>query len=460
MATDSATLNRRVTASRRESEAPKIHSPADPIARGMGLDRPFFDDKNRAFWILQSIGWSGYFFLRTLSGFANNLGWMLLVHTLLLTATGYSLILLMGSLFRRLIKLEPIWTVILSLAAVILASAVFSIIETWSVATFLKPEFKPQGLAYLGAILLDFALLAAWTALYYGINYFLLLEDQIRQRERLESQASSAQLAMLRYQLNPHFLFNTLNSISTLVLLKQTERANAMLARLSSFLRYTLVNEPTAKVTLAQEVETLKLYLEIEKMRFEDRLRPHFRIEPDTIGARLLRSAPAADRECDQICGDAEREWRGHLDHGRPARGRRCGSRSPIMAQRTGADIAANPSTGVGLPNIRDRLTQAYGGAHRFETRQNERGGYSVIIEIPFETGEKCLMTIRTILVDDEPLATQGLQLRLQAHEDVEIVATARTAARRSGRSRPTSPTSSSSTSRCPASMASRWSRD
>ena len=92
---------------------------------------------------------------------------------------------------------------------------------------------------------------------------------------------------MLRYQLNPHFLFNTLNSISTLVLLKQTERANAMLARLSSFLRYTLANEPTAKVTLAQEVETLKLYLEIEKMRFEDRLRPHFRIEPETIGARL-----------------------------------------------------------------------------------------------------------------------------------------------------------------------------
>ena len=92
---------------------------------------------------------------------------------------------------------------------------------------------------------------------------------------------------MLRYQLNPHFLFNTLNSISTLVLLKQTERANAMLARLSSFLRYTLVNEPTAKVTLAQEVETLKLYLEIEKMRFEDRLRPHFKIESETIGARL-----------------------------------------------------------------------------------------------------------------------------------------------------------------------------
>jgi hypothetical protein len=261
MATDSATLDRRVTAPRRTSDTPKIHSPAEPIARGMGLDRPFFEDKNRAFWILQTIGWTGYFFLRTISGFANSLGWMLLVHTLLLTATGYSLTLLMGSLFRRLIKMKPIWTVLLSLTAVILASGTFSIIETWSVATFLKPQLRPEGVVYFTALGLDFILLAAWTALYYGINYFLLLEDQIRLRERLESQASTAQLAMLRYQLNPHFLFNTLNSISTLVLLKQTERANAMLARLSSFLRYTLANEPTAKVTLAQEVETLKLYL-------------------------------------------------------------------------------------------------------------------------------------------------------------------------------------------------------
>src|SRR3954470_24349156 len=290
MATDSATLDRRQARQPRRGsakESPEIPSPAAPIARGMGLDQPFFDDKNRAFWILQTIGWSGYFVLRTISGFANSMGWMWLVHTLLLTATGYSLTLLMASLYRRLIKMKPLWTVVLSLATVMLASSAFSVIETWSVATFLKPQLRPVGVGYFGPILLNFALLAAWSALYYGINYFLLLEEQIDQRERLESQASTAQLAMLRYQLNPHFLFNTLNSISTLVLLKQTERANAMLARLSSFLRYTLVNEPTAKVTLAQEVETLKLYLEIEKMRFEDRLRPTFDVDPRVAKARL-----------------------------------------------------------------------------------------------------------------------------------------------------------------------------
>jgi sensor histidine kinase YesM len=388
MATDSATLDRRVTAARRASDSPKIQSPADPIVRGMGLNQPFFEDKNRAFWILQTIGWSGYFFLRTLSGFANNLGWMLLVHTLLLTATGYSLTLLMASLYRRLIRMRPVWTLLLSLAAVVLASVVFSVIETWSVATFLKLDFKPQGVAYLGALPLNFSLLAAWTALYYGINYFLLLEDQIRLRERLENQASSAQLAMLRYQLNPHFLFNTLNSISTLVLLKQTERANAMLARLSSFLRYTLANEPTAKVTLAQEVETLKLYLEIEKMRFEDRLRPHFRIEPETIGARLpsLLLQPLIENAIKYAVTPAENGadiWLTAAREGQAVR-----IEVADNGDGSGGEIAASPSTGVGLANIRDRLSQAYGGAHRFDTRQNERGGFSVIIEIPLETGD------------------------------------------------------------------------
>jgi two-component system LytT family sensor kinase len=389
MATDSVTLDRRAAIARRVSDTPEIRSPAAPIARGIGLDRPFFDDKNRAFWILQSIGWIGYFFLRSLSGFANSMGWMWLVHTLLLTATGYSLTLLMASLFRRLIKMRPLFTLVLSLIAVMITAGAFSVIETWSVATFLKPQLRPVGIEYLGAILLNFSLLAAWSALYYGINYFLLLEEQIDQRERLESQASTAQLAMLRYQLNPHFLFNTLNSISTLVLLKQTERANAMLARLSSFLRYTLANEPTAKVTLAQEVETLKLYLEIEKMRFEDRLRPHFRVDADTIGARLpsLLLQPLIENAIKYAVTPSENGADIWITAQREGQGVRLEVADNGDAEAP--ELSASPSTGVGLANIRDRLSQAYGAAHRFETRTNDRGGFSVIIDIPYETGEQ-----------------------------------------------------------------------
>ena len=367
----------------------KPKGPARPILQGIGLDQPFFDDKNRAFWVLQSVGWGGYFLLRVLSGVANSMGVMFIIHVLLLTATGYSLTLLMATLYRRLIMMRALWTAVLSLVTVIFASSAFSFIETWSLATFINPAAKPAGLQFFGAIILDFALLAAWSSLYYGINYYLLLEEEIDQRARLESQASSAQLAMLRYQLNPHFLFNTLNSISTLVLLKQTERANAMLARLSSFLRYTLANEPTAQVTLAQEVETLKLYLEIEKMRFEDRLRPHFRIDAQTIGARLpsLLLQPLVENAIKYAVTPAEDGadiWITASRQGRAVRIEVADS-----GPGGGAGLVATQSTGVGLANIQDRLTQAYGAAQAISTAENEHGGFSVILEIPLDPDSK-----------------------------------------------------------------------
>jgi sensor histidine kinase YesM len=371
-----------------------IQAAAPPARRGTGKGwqpfrlrrQPFFEDKNRAFWILQSAGWAGYFVLRTLSGFANAMGWSLILHTALLTATGYSVTLLMAAIYRRLIRIRPILTWVFSIVIVLLAAAIFSAIETWSWATFLAPGSHPQGVQFFGSIILTFSLLVAWSALYYSINYYLLLEEQSDRLLRLESQASHAQLAMLRYQLNPHFLFNTLNSISTLVLLKQTEQANAMLSRLSSFLRYTLINEPTAQVTIAQEVETLKLYLEIEKMRFEERLRPRFDIDPAASKARLpsLLLQPLVENAIKYAVTPQEEG----ADIAVAAR--RVADRVIITVEDSGPGsedvwVKAQQSTGVGLANIRDRLSQAYGADHRFETVSNNQGGFSVTIEIPYQ---------------------------------------------------------------------------
>ncbi len=158
-----------------------------------------------------------------------------------------------------------------------------------------------------------------------------------------------------------------------------------MLARLSSFLRYTLANEPTAQVTLAQEVETLKLYLEIEKMRFEDRLRPHFRIEAQTIGVRLpsLLLQPLVENAIKYAVTPSETGadiWVTAIPEGDNVR---------IEVADNGAGgqdaLVATQSTGVGLANTRDRLAQAYGERHRFATRKNEQGGFSVIVEIPLD---------------------------------------------------------------------------
>jgi sensor histidine kinase YesM len=353
--------------------------------------KPFFDDKNHAFWVLQSAGWTGYFVLRALGGLANNMGLLFVVPTALTTATGYSLTLLMASAFRRLIQLRPIITWTVSILIVVLASAIFSSIETWAHATFYRPEEMPVGIQFFGAILLDSSLLAAWSALYYGINFYLLLEQQSDRVERLESQASSAQLAMLRYQLNPHFLFNTLNSISTLVLLKETQRANAMLSRLSNFLRYTLANEPEGTVSLSQEIETLKLYLDIEKMRFEDRLRPCFAVDQEASEARLpsLLLQPLVENAIKYAVTPQEEG----ADISIEARlvGMEPDRRLIISVTDTGPglnDGIARPtsSTGVGLANIRDRLAQAYGMDHRFEVQTDRQEGFGVVIDIPFQT--------------------------------------------------------------------------
>jgi len=358
--------------------------PANPFRlRG----RPFFEDKNRAFWTLQSVGWSGYFVVRTLSGIANAMDWSYVLHTLLLTATGYSITLLMAAAFRRLIRMREIYTWAGSILIVFFAATAYSAIETWSYVTFIRPGAQPQGIQFLSAIILTLSVLVAWSALYYSINFYLLLEEQSGRLLRLESTASNAQLAMLRYQLNPHFLFNTLNSISTLVLLKQTDRANAMLSRLSSFLRYTLVNESIGRVTVAQEIETLKLYLEIEKMRFEERLKPHFHIDPSAESALLpsLLLQPLIENAIKYAVTPQEEGADIAIEV------RRQSGRVLITVADTGPgtdasyQVRAELSTGVGLANIRDRLAQAYGDDHRFETQSDITGGFRVLIEIPYQ---------------------------------------------------------------------------
>lgn len=351
---------------------------------------PFFANKNRAFWNLQTAGWAGALALRGLSGLANGQPLSFLVPILISTITGYSISLLLAVIYRNLIDRQPFVTWGITLVALLVGAGYCAFVDAW-VATLYRPNSETAFTAILlGVFYLDVTLLGAWSALYYAINFFLRIEEQQDQLLRLESQATSAQLAMLRYQLNPHFLFNTLNSISTLVLLKQTEPANAMLSRLSSFLRYTLANEPTARVTLAQEVETLKLYLDIEKMRFEERLRAKFEIDDAASDALLpsLLLQPLVENAIKYAVTPKEEGADIVIS------AQLIGQTLRITVSDTGPGLksqiaSTTPSTGVGLVNIRERLNQAYEDKHRFETRSSPGGGYSVIIEIPYEKREK-----------------------------------------------------------------------
>jgi signal transduction histidine kinase len=346
----------------------------------------FFADKNRAFWVLQCAGWVAYFLLRTLGGLANRLGIGSILPSILVTVTGFSITLIMAWAYRLIIQLRPVWVWTLTVAVLLSGATLFSVLEVWAYATFYDPGRRPEGVEFLGAILLTIAVLGAWTGLYFGINYFLLLDEQQERMTRLSSQAQAAQLEMLRYQINPHFLFNTLNSISTLVLLRETERANHMLSRLSSFLRYSLVGERLGLATLEQEVEALKLYLDIERTRFEDRLQTRFDIDPAALSARLpsLLLQPLVENAVKYAVTPQE--------EGAEIRvvARLVASRVQITVADTGPGLPAGDAgptgdgTGVGLGNIRERLSQAFEADHRFELHANVPKGLIVLIDIPY----------------------------------------------------------------------------
>ncbi len=361
---------------------------------------PFFANKNRAFWRLQVLGWGGALLLRAMSSLANGQPLSFLVLVLIASLTGFSISLILSVAYRYLITQRPLVTWGVTALLLPFAVGAYAFIDAWVIQLYRSDSTVSYTQLLIGVFYLDLTLLGAWSALYYAINFFLQVEEQNDQLIRLENQATSAQLAMLRYQLNPHFLFNTLNSISTLVLLKQTEPANAMLSRLSSFLRYTLINEPSARVTVAQEVETLKLYLDIELMRFEERLRTTFQIDPATLGALLpsLLLQPLVENAikyavtpqesgaeitvATQLVGQNLRITVSDTGPGLPIDGEN--NRVSGVTFDGGEPV----STGVGLANIRDRLAQAYGEQHRFDTFAPSEGGFAVVIELPFEQRE------------------------------------------------------------------------
>jgi sensor histidine kinase YesM len=374
---------------------------------------PFFANKNRAFWNLQMGGWAGAGALRAMSSLANDQPLSFLVIVAIATITGFSISLILSVVYRQLIAQRPLVTWVASVAVLGLAVALYAFIDS-SVIQLYRPESETSfAQRFVGMFYIDMTLLGAWSALYYAINFYLQIEEQADRLARLELQATSAQLAMLRYQLNPHFLFNTLNSISTLVLLKQSEAANAMLTRLSSFLRHTLINEASGKVTVEQEVDALRLYLDIERMRFEDRLRTDFRIDEDAREACLpslllqplvenaIKYAVSPQEEGAQISlsarlvgprlritvSDTGPGLPNPVNQAQAGNAPLTGERQDVLAGAISGGSGSG-STGVGLANIRDRLAQAYGDDHRFEIRTPREGGFIVEIEIPNEQAD------------------------------------------------------------------------
>jgi hypothetical protein len=257
-------------------------------------------DRGRLFWILNISGWVCYMLAAWLGALAHEKPESYFAVIAAVAVAGFLITLLLRAVNRRLWSRSPA-----TLAMGLIASCYVTALG-WRWLTnvlyydWVKNNWQPEHLMdYVGGVMGSFYILLCWSGLYFGIKYYQQLQEQTEQTLKATAAAHQAQLKMLRYQLNPHFLFNTLNAISTLILDGANETANSAVSRLSDFLRYTLDNDPMSRVPGNRESPI--------------RRSTGYRESGRGKGARCAGTkfdTATHDRKCDQICHLAKRGWR------------------------------------------------------------------------------------------------------------------------------------------------------
>jgi Histidine kinase len=215
------------------------------------------------------------------------------------------------------------------------------------------------------------------------IQYQIGAQQDAMKSLELQRQLSAAQLRALQMQLEPHFLFNTLNAITTLVEFGRQAEAVEMLGHLNTILKRTLKRTTPEKVPLSQELEIVENYLAIEQVRFADRLRIEIKVEPSALDSLVpcFLLQPIVENAIRH--GIAHCESEGLVE----ASARRDGNllRLEVRDSGVGMNGHSKPGNGIGLKNTRERLAHFYQDAYHMSALPLEKGGFEVAIAIPYE---------------------------------------------------------------------------
>ncbi len=273
---------------------------------------------------------------------------------------------------------------LLGFAFNILYSTISAMLARWAASEEAFPENAWQMYATRIIGWLPISLIIYWSILGagYAFEYSRRYREQQIAASRLETQLVQAQLQALRMQLQPHFLFNTLHAISALMD-EDVKGARRMIARLSELLRVTLDHAGRQEVTLAEETEAIERYLEIEQVRFQDRLKVRIEIAPETVSAKVpnLILQPIVENAIRHAV--ARHSTAGLIE----ITSHRRDGQLELRVRDDGPGIAEreNIKEGIGLQNTRARMRQLYGEAHSFEIANHAEGGLLVTLSLPFQ---------------------------------------------------------------------------
>ena len=299
-------------------------------------------------------------------------------------AIGLSFSVMLAVIIVALRRLPRLWCILATGLAAILVAMLHGWIDAHQIAHMRAQIGAPVApiLTLFVSGLMPFLLIYGFYAAALGL---MLSAMTARHREaqlaEARSAAQQAQLAALRFQLNPHFLFNTLNAISSLIVTKRNDDAEAMTMRLSEFLRITLETDPEATVTLDEELATTQCYLDIEKARFGARLDILFECPTALLDAHLpsLLLQPIVENSIKYAVAPARHTVTVAV------RASRMGDRLRIQVEDDGRQaFGGRPSgsTGLGLANVRRRLAAFYGEAASVEAMATDRG-FGVTLLMP-----------------------------------------------------------------------------
>lgn len=354
----------------------------------MNLDQ-LFRDRGRLFWILNIGGWLGYGLAAYVGALTHEKPGSYLAVIAAMAVIGFLLSIPMRYLYRRLWPRGPVALGVGIVVISYLLALFWRVVSNTLYFNWVKDAWEPESwMSYVSGVMGSLYVLLCWSGLYFGIKYYQQMQEQTERALAATAAAHQAQLKMLRYQLNPHFLFNTLNAISTLILDRANETANLAVSRLSDFLRYTLDNDPMKRVTLGSELGAIDLYLEIEKVRFGDRLVVRKEVEPDALEALVpsLILQPLIENAIKYAISPSEEG--GILKISAKVHNKTLLLQLSDNGPGLGNGKQEKKSCGVGLKNTRERLQQLYGENQAFTLAPNDPNGLVITINIPYETDD------------------------------------------------------------------------
>lgn len=345
--------------------------------------------RGHLFWLFQICGWVVYAMLTELMiKVPSDEPWTIHIpHLIIDTICGFIITLSLRKVFTCINFIELKLKIALHIFIVITATLIWTQIKWITLQWFYGNFWQPMTWFDFGTwTSASLTVLSTWTAFYYGIKIYLDNLEQTQKAAQATHLAKESQLKMLRYQLNPHFMFNSINAICTLILKKESLEAVKMLEKLCDLLRHSLYTDPLEKVTIKEEIGILSNYLDIEKCRFTNKLVVDISVA-DGCNELLIPSMliqPLVENA---------------LKHGMCSNQKMCitiaiektKSYLNIKVSDTGKGFGDESTNkrGIGLANCEQRLKLMYGKSHRIEKGNLSEGGAWVCITLPMSGHNK-----------------------------------------------------------------------